>query len=515
MALWMRGWIVAGLLLLAGGQALAQEPALPTLSMMETVEGTLGGGRSEARWRYEGAAGEQISLVVRPLDDGLDPVLEVFDATGRLLAAADDIAYPERLAAALEGLELPRDETYTIRVGGYEGATAGVFRLTLLPAFAAPIFEETFDGARDWQAGSGGLVEANLFEGQLLLEIDTPSALGWAAPEDPPEVPLTAYVQVDVVVANDPDYWEAGIILRQVSPTSYYLFSISGRGDWAFLARSGGSTWMHIQDWTTHPALDNLNKAARLGVLMEDDTFTFYVNGEQLGSVTAGVIEEPGQIALGTGTIDRQETYPFVAFDNLLITGPIPNGEDNGAARPIENYLAADSGTIVGELVEQGLIPEGGEQVMLVRSSFTTITRAGINTLGLGQGRTQADFVLSTAVTLAAGGEENACGVFFRQEDEEQYGLAFLDARGGVGMTYRQGETFDPAVYVDDQFEALEGVRLLLVGQGDEMRVYVNGSLVARQTHPEIEGSLGIAALSYDGQFTDCQFGDTWLWTWN
>ncbi len=511
----MRGWLALVLLCLARGPVLAQGAALPTLTMMETVTGTLSASRTEARWQYEGAAGERVSLVARAVSEDLDPVLEVFDDTGRMLVAADDVAYPDRLEAALEWLELPRDGTYTIRVSGYDGAATGDFRLTLLPGFAAPLFEETFDGEQRWQAGSGGLVEADLFESQLLLELDTPNALGWAAPADAPDVPLTAYVQVDAAVANDPDYWEFGIILRQVSPTSYYLFSVSGRGDWAFLARTGGATWMHIQDWTEHPALASLNKAARLGVLMDGDTFTFFVNGTELGSVTTAMIPEPGPIALGTGTIDRQTAFPKVVFDNLLVTAPLPAGDDGADEQPLENWQAADSSEVVAELAARGLVPEGGERVMLVRSAFTTISRAGINILGLGQGRAQTDFVLGTAVTLESGGAANACGVFFRQEGEEQYGLAFVDGLGGAGAAYRQGEQFDPAVYVDDQFEALSGIRLLVVGQGEAVRVYANGTLVSQHPHPAVEGGLGIAALSYDGQFTDCQFADTWLWTWD
>ena len=152
---------------------------------------------------------------------------------------------------------------------------------------------------------------------------------------------------------------------------------------------------------------------------------------------------------------------------------------------------------------------------MLVPSSFTSVSRAGINTLALGQGRTQSDFVLGTIVTLESEGVENGCGVFFRQEAEEQYGLTYLDGLGGAGIAYRQGADFGTSGYVDGLYETLSSVRLLLVGQGDQVWMYVNGDLVARQPHPEVEGVLGIAALSYDGQFTNCRFGDTWLWTWN
>lgn len=512
------GLLACMLLLFGGGAVLAQGGALPSITLMETVIGSLDEATPEARWQFEARAGDQVSVLVRTLSGDLDPVVQVLDETGRMVAQADDIAYPDRTDAALEGLELPRDGQYTVRVGRYEEAriaTSGEFALSLLPAFAAPVYADSFDGVQDWRAGSGGLGEADLYEGQLLLEIDTANALGWAAPDDPPQVPLNAYIQVDAAVANEPDYWEFGIIFRQLNPTNYYLFSVSGRGDWAFLARSGGSTWIHLQDWTTHPALETVGGAARLGVLMEEGTFTFFVNGTALGTVTADVIQSPGEIALSAGTIDLQQTFPFVVFDNLLITEPLPQDENADVLDTVQSWQAPESTLILEELAGAGLVQEGGSQVMLVRDSFTTVSRAGINILPLGQGRTQTDFVMSTIITMESEGADNACGVIFRQEEAERYGLAFTDGTGGLGVAYRQDAQFDPAFYVDGVFDSVAGLRLLLVGQGEAVWVYLDGELQAVHTHPAEPGVVGIAALSYDGQFTDCRFGETWLWTWD
>lgn len=515
---WCRLVVAIVFMLGAGDAVLAQGDALPTLTLMETVVGSISDEAPDARWEFEGTGGDRISLLVRTTAGDLDPVLQLLDEAGRLVAEADDIAYPDRPEAALELVELPRDGRYTIRVGRYEGdatSASGEFALTMLPAFAAPVFAESFDGDQMWRAGNGSLAEADLYEGQLLLEIDTANALGWATPDDPPAVPLNAYVQVDAAVTNYPDYWEFGIILRQVSPTNYYLFSVSERGDWAFLARSGGSTWIHLQDWASHPALQDLDGAARLGVLMQDDTFTFYVNGTELGVVTANEIPTSGDIALSAGTIDQQQTFPFVVFDNLLITEPVPQDGSAVVGETIEAWQDPDSETIVQELASIGLVPEGGSQVMLVRDSFTTVSRAGINVLPLGQGRTQVDFVMSSTLSLDSEGADNACGLIFRQQEPERYGLAFVDGVGGLGASERQAAGFEQSFYADGLFDTLSGVRLLLVAQGDSVRIYVNGELQVIQPHAAESGVVGIAALSYDGLFTDCRFADTWLWTWD
>ncbi|GAB4570876.1 MAG: hypothetical protein Kow0077_06120 [Anaerolineae bacterium] len=511
--------LFGGMLLLVVLVALpvaAQTETLPALKLMETATGTLDAGTPEARWSFEASEGDTVSVLVVPLAGDLDPVVQILDDTGRLVAEADDVAYPSRLEAALEAVPIPRDGTYTIRVARFEGGdSSGDFLLALLPSYAAPAFVETFDDPATWQVSDGGLAESSVVDGQLVMELDTPNALAWAVTDEQPEVPLDAYVQVEAEVTNEPDYWEYGLIVRQTGPTNYYLFSISSRGDWAFLYRSGGSTWLRLQDWTEHPALEGLEGRVRIGVSMAGQRFTFYVNGTALATLEADQITSSGRVSMSVGTIDQQETFPIVAFDNLLITTPLPadNGVDEAAL--LESWQQPDSALIAGELAGAGLIPDGGSQVMLVPESFTTVTRAGINILPLGQGRTQVDFVMGARLSVESDGSDNACGLVFEREADDRYGLAYVDSTGGVGIAFRQGDRFEPAQYATTDLEALDGARLLVVGVGDEVRVYVNGGLQLVQSHPMAEGGVGIAALSYDGRFVSCNFVDTWLWTWN
>jgi len=170
----------------------------------------------------------------------------------------------------------------------------------------------------------------------------------------------------------------------------------------------------------------------------------------------------------------------------------------------------------MAELAALGLVPEGGRQVMLVPDSFTTVSRSGMQVLPLGQGRTQIDFVLGATVSLESEGADNACGLFFRRVDESRYSLAFVDGLGGVGVAEWQTDRFEPAFYRTDPggFAGLTGARLLVVGVGDRVRVYLNGQLAADRPNPALQGGIGIAALSYDGRPVNCQFDNTWLWTW-
>ncbi len=527
MAIWRRiaaGMLLAvmALLLWAGPLAVhAQDEALPVIRLMETVFGTLDDATPELRWQFDARAGDRVSVVVRATSGDLDAIVQILDAGGRLLAENDDIAYPERLDAALEAVAIPGDGRYTLRVGRYrfrQGDTAGEFALTLLPAFADPLLWETFDGTRQWSAVSGDLMEVEQADGRLTAIIRTANTLGWVAPPEAPAIPARAYVQVEARVLNEPDYWEYGLIFRQDGPASYYLFSVSSRGDWAFMARSGGSTWLRLRDWTEHPALADLSTGAVLGVLMDGDTFTFYVNGETLDTVRADTHATSGGVALSMGTVDRQTVFPVVAFDNLLVTAPLTVAEEEEASvgANLTAWEASDSAPLIAELAALGLIPEGGRQVMLVPDSFTTVSRPGMQMLPLGQGRTQTDFVLGATVSMESDSAENACGLFFRRADESRYSLAFVDGLGGLGVAEWQTDRFDPAFYGMDtgEFAGLTRVRLLVVGIGERVRVYLNGQLAAARSNPPLQGGVGIAALSYNGRPVNCQFDNTWLWTW-
>lgn len=519
-------WLRLGLatILLLGGLGLsglvaAQEDDLPVLRLMDSVTGRLDAATTEQRWQFEASQGDRVSVLAQRLDGDLDPLLQIFDGRGRLLAENDDIAYPERLDAALEGVELPRDGTYELRVAAFEGegaATQGRFRVTLLPAYADPLLVDDFDGATAWEVVSGGEAEAQVAAGDLTFEVLEAGTVAWAVPVMPVQVPDQAYVQAQAEVTNEADYWEVGLVFR-LAEEGFFLFSVSSRGDWAFQSGQAGRL-TPIEDWREHPALADLEGLATLGVLMDGSRFSFYANGVLLGEAESDLLAAPGGIGLSVGSVDRQTVLPVVRFGGLLVSTPLATAEDQTAETAgLASWQSPTSEPIIIELVEQGLIPAGGSQVMLVPESFTSKALAGLQTLGLGQGRTQTDFVLGTTVRIESDSPENGCGLLFRQESEAHYSLLFLDALGGLGLAEWQTDRFDPAFYTD--WRPSSGTptttgRVVLVAAGDEVRVYLDGQLAAVRSNPAVSGGIGIAALSYDGVFVNCHFGDTWLVTW-
>ena len=514
--------LLAGLMLLGLTVPAAEgQNDVPTLQLMEIVSGAIDDDTSEARWQFEASAGDRVSVTVWTVSGDLDPYVQIIDESGRVLAENDDIAYPDRLDAALEAVEIPREGMYTVRVtrfGFEEGHTQGEFSLVLLPAFADPIFWEPFDGARTWTADSTDLMDVQGVDGQLELSVNATNTLAYAATDDAPGVPLRAYVQVDVTVENEPDYWEYGLVFRQIDSADYYLFSVSSRGDWAFLGRTGASTWLHFQDWTAHPALEEPPRHATLGVLMEGERFTFYINGTVLSTLVANTIDVPGTIALSAGTVDQQDVLPVIRYDNLLVTAPLPAvvDEEEMGGQPLTTWESRDATPIVEELTAQGVIPEAASQTMYVPESFVTVSRQGMQTLALGQGRTQTDFVMGSSIILESDSAENGCGLIFRRASADQYALFFVDGLGGYGLSEWTLDRFDPAVYEMTRPPSGETNldRVVLVAQEDRVRVYINGEPVTVRPALPVEGGVAIVALSFDGAFVNCRFEDTWLWTW-
>jgi len=55
----------------------------------------------------------------------------------------------------------------------------------------------------------------------------------------------------------------------------------------------------------------------------------------------------------------------------------------------------------------------------------------------------------------------------------------------------------------------------VLVVQDDRALLFLDGQPVLVQRNTPVPGGVGIAALNYDGVYLNCQFDDTWLWTWD
>jgi hypothetical protein len=101
-----------------------------SISLPQEVEGRIDPGKDVDLYRFEGKAGQRLSLEVLAARYGsaLDPVLTLYDVEGHILASCDDLAdsADSRLDVAL-----PRDGAYFVGVidANDSNGPAHVYRL--------------------------------------------------------------------------------------------------------------------------------------------------------------------------------------------------------------------------------------------------------------------------------------------------------------------------------------------------------------------------------------------------
>jgi hypothetical protein len=122
-----------------------------SLSYGDSVNSTIA-GEAASVWAFDGTAGDVINITVEPLDDELDVVIDVLDASGVSVLAngeVDDSFGTEEII----GLNLPSSGSYSIASRGFAGST-GNYRLTVVEA-------GSFDGTGG-QLAYGDLVDGSV-----------------------------------------------------------------------------------------------------------------------------------------------------------------------------------------------------------------------------------------------------------------------------------------------------------------------------------------------------------------
>ncbi len=107
-------------------------PSEGTLLYGDTTTGSIP-ENGAAAWDFIGLEGETIDIIVTPLDDNLDAVINIFDESGAsILEAEFDDSFD---VEELRGVVLPSSGTFTILIRGFAGS-GGDYELALMEATA-------------------------------------------------------------------------------------------------------------------------------------------------------------------------------------------------------------------------------------------------------------------------------------------------------------------------------------------------------------------------------------------
>ena len=490
--------------LVAGSSTLLSQDS--ALNIGSSVDGRLAAGEVH-RYSLTVLALTLVSFRAEALDDGLDPILEIYDGANQLVTANDDYGYPLTTDAAIQAFVIPRTATYTIAVSAF-GETSGEYRLHVLPGYDVLALHDTEMDRSDWEiVYSEALV--NVSESSLFaLDIE---GLGRSAVVLGLHFPLArdAYFEIAFESVSATTSWQVGLIFRYLAPDRYHRLLLSDEGFWR-LDRVEGESTIAVRGWSTHPAIRAGERDFRLGILFSGQHYDVVYNGQVVGSAWDESTPTAGSVGIAMRTDDVYAGRLSFAAGEALLTLPTRVKEDQLFPWRISarNYYA-----MATELARKQLAPVGGEVKLTLPESSVRRVQAGVTRLPVASDLMFAEFALgaSVSVTVSAGAA-GGCGIFFHFNDEEHYSLAYLTADGDYGLSRRVGDGFEPGIYGQRDLPPPESDHYLLVIALDNIiHLYVDedyaGSL---DSQPRI-GGVGIAAVNYEAANTGCFFGDLWL----
>jgi hypothetical protein len=423
----------------------------------------------------------------------------------------------------------------------------------------------------NWETWSGDVSTGSLEEGRFRIHIEG-NTITYTNPTD--DLAWSdLYLQADVRVGDTPSFYEYGLAVRlNADNNEFYSLRFSSDNDWAADAYQGD--WIRLQEWTVSPLIDLSDPNPTIGIYVHGDTLRLYFDHQFLGEVTdPQKMFSSGTVGLMAGTSTDQTDAVTVYFDNVVITTPaqaggnvLSNGLTSifGSATPIAgiqpsptqslglpfgtpgatntpkptqtptwtpqpppaeglvNWNSSSPAKIVSELQQAGVVPKGGDVSMTVPTTFGDTSDIGFSFYPLGQGRAFRNFVLGFDEHLDITGPGSGCGMFFRSSDTSSSDvLIFEDGTFLLGQFDSSGSLTANSV-VDISPAVLTGRgavnRVVVVAVEKEMRLYVNGELVA-QGSSFMAGSGTLALEMYvnsddvgNTQRTYCQLDNVWLW---
>lgn len=121
-------------------------------------------------------------------------------------------------------------------------------------------------------------------------------------------------LSVDATPHDNADHYSYGVAFRLNSDGNGYTFEIGNDGLYAVLLYDG--EWKRLKDWSSSEAI-KAGETNELVVVAEGDELTFFVNDQQLTTITDGTVMS-GKVGLVVDMFE-ENTSTAVDFDNLVI----------------------------------------------------------------------------------------------------------------------------------------------------------------------------------------------------
>lgn len=476
------------------------------ITLESTVSGTVTPGNIQ-RWEFTAETSSLLSFIVTSGDPALDPIITLRDSDGDVLLINDDYNYPDQTHALIEGFDAPYTGTYTVEVSSF-GNTSGSFNLRMLPGFAnlAQYVDYT---ASNWQLVDAPPATAlNSSAGRLTLRYEGISADALVVGVRPPTTPYYADMQINSVEGRGG--WYVGLIFHYQDADNFARLLINHQGWWSLTETRNGQRRI-LRDWNSHPAIPPGAGSFRLGLLAKDNAADVFYNGHLLGGVSNLTLTQ-GQIGIAGRTVDAIGADLNAEFARTLITSPI--------ARPVtaryqQALVSTGTNAAARELEHRLLIPAGGEMIYRTPQVNAQNVESGVFRFPLSNDLRRGNFVLTATVSWNENeSATNGCGLVVRDEvTQDRYVLAYIDNRGGYGLSQRVDDQFVQN-YFNNTLTLSSPYRMVLIANEDQVYFYINGQYVAMLQHPLSIGAIGTAVVNFDAVMTNCDYRNLWIWSW-
>ncbi len=115
-----------------------------------------------------------------------------------------------------------------------------------------------------------------------------------------------------------------GIVFRYIDPENYNVFAVDGRGRYSIWVRENGE-WIELRNagsaWTEHPAINSDSVNNTLTIDIFENTFTGFVNGEEVTQVQDDTIPRGG---IGIYLATTPQGQAIVEVDSFAVSESNP-----------------------------------------------------------------------------------------------------------------------------------------------------------------------------------------------
>lgn len=176
-------------------------------------------------------------------------------------------------------------------------------------------FVEEFDSGDYWNFESDHF-SSKISNGQLdFTSKGTPWWSSWYTTE--PEV-KNGYFETTFSMPNCQGYDRFGLVIRWGDSGDFYYMGLTCNGSWGFTLYTAANETIDLLPYEETFVLNPVSESNQIGILAEDNSFTFYINRQFVGSIMINSIEEGGNfgfLTMSSGTanfktlIDRLEYW--------------------------------------------------------------------------------------------------------------------------------------------------------------------------------------------------------------